>query len=553
LPRGGGLSDLLTGALIPLCCWGLISTLVLHLIELRSLFVQGGEWRLRQATLAFAAAVILIQRLSAIHGKSVARAYAVALGAAITLFALHNAYAYRLPAPPLLVFAINEILFLLLWWVGHSITAACSADLDKAKVAAESGILSRQRSRLGRLARKNHGQDAHATDEPLTEAEREARWAERLPKHHPGRVILYFSLFAVPAFGLGIYLFDAGDYAVRLRMGALLFLYLWCAFALLFLSSLGQLHAYFEARDVSLPEQVGLTWLAIGFSTVTAVLLIGIFLPQPPSLSGLFVRDRIVSVYRGWESRYGVKDSVGSAGAGGRGGSAAQPSRPLDSQTAKQILNERYAPVDQLNDPGLSAIHRNSGWEPEYRNVVSLVASASESFRETFDFILKVLLVLAIVCGLIVAYAAIVVFWRGLSAGLAGLYRVRAMRAGAGKRRRRKKDELDGRLESRQFSKFANPFLGSSGRRDGHALVCYLWEAMLAFCADRGAPCSSDQTPREFVGSHPAPLEGFEKSARYIANLFVFSEFSDQTVPDSAIPGLKEFWTDLQRHASRAR
>jgi len=73
---------------------------------------------------------------------------------------------------------------------------------------------------------------------------------------------------------------------------------------------------------------------------------------------------------------------------------------------------------------------------------------------------------------------------------------------------------------------------------------------MLAFCADRGSPCSADQTPHEFVGSRPAPLEGFETPARYITDLFVFSEFSDQSVPDSASPGLKEFWTDLHHHAT---
>jgi hypothetical protein len=61
------------------------------------------------------------------------------------------------------------------------------------------------------------------------------------------------------------------------------------------------------------------------------------------------------------------------------------------------------------------------------------------------------------------------------------------------------------------------------------------------------------QTPYVFVSSRPPALEGFEKPAHHIADLFVFSEFSDQTVPDSAIPGLKQFWTDLQRHASRAR
>jgi len=539
LPLAGGLSELLTGALIPVCCWGLISTLVLHLIELRSLFVVGGEWRLRQATLAFAAAVILIQRLGALHGKSIARTYVAALAATITLFALHNAFAYRLPAHPLVVFAINECLFLILWWVGHQIVAACSSDTDKARAAAESGILSLRRRAPEPAA------------EPPTDAEREARWAERLPGRHPGRVILYFSLFAIPAFGVGVYLFDARDYAARLRTGAWLFIYLWCAFALLFLSSLGQLRAYFEERNVSLPDPIGLTWLAIGGFVVTATLVAGVFLPQPPSLSGLFVRNRIVSVYHGWQSRYGVKEAIGGEGAGGQGQgeSGDRGSRPFDRQAAQEMLRERYAPIDKLNDPGLSAQARNTEFEMTYQKLLTTSAGTNESLRRTFDVLVKVLLVLAAVCGLGVAYAIALAVWRGLSEGFAGFGWVRRMKARDRRRRKRSRDEAEEGVALRRFGKFANPFAGSTALRDGNELVRYLWEAMMALCAERGSPCAPDQTPYEFVGSRPPALEGFETPARHIADLFVFSEFSNQPIPESAIPGLRQFWSDLQRHA----
>ena len=59
-------------------------------------------------------------------------------------------------------------------------------------------------------------------------------------------------------------------------------------------------------------------------------------------------------------------------------------------------------------------------------------------------------------------------------------------------------------------------------------------------------------TPREFVRSRPEPLEGFEESANFIAELLSYSEFSGEPVPDSKIPELKEFWTDLTRRAREA-
>jgi len=65
------------------------------------------------------------------------------------------------------------------------------------------------------------------------------RWANHT-------VLLYFSLFAIPAFGLGGFLFTAADPTQRMRLGVFIFIYLWCALALLSLSSLNQMRVYFE-------------------------------------------------------------------------------------------------------------------------------------------------------------------------------------------------------------------------------------------------------------------------------------------------------------------
>ena len=42
-----GLSSFISNAMIPLCVWGFVSALVLHLIEMRSIFIAGGETWLR--------------------------------------------------------------------------------------------------------------------------------------------------------------------------------------------------------------------------------------------------------------------------------------------------------------------------------------------------------------------------------------------------------------------------------------------------------------------------------------------------------------------------
>ena len=73
---------------------------------------------------------------------------------------------------------------------------------------------------------------------------------------------------------------------------------------------------------------------------------------------------------------------------------------------------------------------------------------------------------------------------------------------------------------------------------------------MLDFCAEFGTPCRADQTPLEFADSEPEALGGFEDSARYIADLLTFSEFSGQPIGEDERPRLRIFWSDLQRQMS---
>jgi len=540
LQRAAGFSKFILGILLPLCIWGLLASLVLYLIELRSLFIEGGEWRLRQGLLAFAFGIILIQRIARMLGKSLAWMYGIALGVAITLFALYMAHAYRLPASPVLVFLANKVLFLVLWFVGHHITAACWLDDPiKERTVADIGIFARIRMR-----------SREKKEEPSKE-EKEKKWLQPLPKSHPGRVILYFSLFAIPVFGGGMFLFDLTDPAVQLRIGLFLFLYLWCAFALLFLASLSQLTAYFEKRGVGLPEQVGVPWLSLGFVIVTLIVICAFFLPQPPSIPALYVRDKLVANYRGFSSSRGIREDIGKGGAQKQGQAGDLKSGKLDRQAASDILDNRYQGVDKLDDPYLSDVHRNTGIEPEYRNLLKLGAVGSEVFDKIFGAIVLIIYGLLILGGIVVVYILAVSFLSGFS------QRWGAMRDKSAKKkikpllkkRKRKKPKGERPLLER-FRRFSDPFRTGTAGKSGNALVRYLWEALLAFCADFGNPCEADKTPFEFVEKKPEALEGFEESALYIADIFTFSEYSGKHVSPEEIPRLKKFWADLQRHAS---
>lgn len=548
--------------LIPLCIWGIVSALMLHLIAIRSIFVPGGEGRLRLAVLAFAGGVILLQRLIRTQGEEYARIYAWAIGAAMTLFAIHNAFAYRLPIHPLIVLFFNLLIFGVLWWAAHKITAACSADSPEAIAAAsESGSF---RSLKFKLPRGSRIQDPQTIQQLASSEDSDKRWARKLPVSHPGRVLLYFSLFAVPAFGFGVYLFGEDD-PHRARLGILLFIYLWCILALLFLSSLSQLSNYFEMRGVSLPESVGLTWLAIGFSLVTFALVAAFFLPQPASVSSSYVRERVEVAYEGWEASRGFREESPDEGApspGERDGGGGAADASAGTQSAGSGGGDQSQGGADEKGEGRGEKERfntqREGDEKTQADAVSEPPDRRSSSRRSrgeaagidrfFETALTVALWIGVAAAAVVLIALLIALLRGAAGSLAE-FRFRRRRV-----REKKKAEKprDREATARALRRFGDPFSGPTRLEDGDELIRYLWKATLAWCAEYGTPCEAGQTPSEFVSREPEALKGFEEQARFLAGLVNFSEFSGQPVPESVKPKLRAYWKALQEHARSA-
>lgn len=554
MPPAAGLSRYLVNGLVPLCIWGMLSALILHLIEVRSLFIRGGEERLRLAVLAFSLGVILSQRLAAGQGRETALGYRVALAGAMALFTLYHAFAYRIPVHPLIVAMTNGVIFAALWWVGTRITEACSVDSEEGAAAAvETGILARSRhirremdtERPGH-ANVSEGHSMRVDSGLLSSAEAEKLWKERLPARHPGRILFYFSLVAVPAFGLGMYLFGS-DRSAAIVLGAHLFLYLWCALSLLFLSSYNLLAAYFDKRRVTLPEIVGMTWLAIGFSVVCVVVPLAFLLPQPPSPAGDFVRERLVATYRGWVSEHGWKEDLGRSGpddrsrdvvhegggerGGAQAGSGGQGRSAAEQRAARQLDHE--SGVDK------TYVVKDMG---EGR-----VEAAREEVRKFFDFCLKAILMIG---GGAAAVALVVVLYVIGTGLLAQLSTARPLLRRPARRPKEKKDKRPVPETRATFSAYANPFSAGADFDDEH-LVRHLWQATLAWCEEAGCPCGPDQTPFEFLDSSPEALRGLEAPARRLAHWLMHVEFSRQPLPTRAFKELHDYWVKLQEHARK--
>jgi hypothetical protein len=638
LRREEGLSDLLGTILVTLCVWGLVSALLLQLIDIRSVFIEGGATRLRVGMISFALGVILIEYMTRVLGKAPALNYKLALGAVMLLFSAYHAYGWRLPTHPIIVFLVEIILVVILWIVIWNISRSCSLGTRKlVEAAGDSGMLgsglienggrSRPLDRMttGRkailwvavilpgacismflmgvrlpvdipawitgvlsllylgvfviivlflLARKSGQRKERLTSasgivndedqllqlmmgvpgrekEPESSAP-EKNWMERSSPRHPGIVILYFSLFALPLFGLGVHLFDMDQSAARLRVGAYLFIYLWCALALLCLATLNQLRSYFSSRRVTLPDSVGIVWLALGLGIVSIVMFAAFLLPQPPSAPGMFVRDRVIAMYQGWEADFGT--SQDGPGPGKSVGEDSQDGTPVESDS-KNTDSAGGGQHEGDNAAAQEARSNDTTRPPEddlmksqaeraYKNLQEMSDGFSQSMRRIFDGFIRVVGYLMGLCGIILVIFLVYLFWAQFRGRMLRLRALREMKSPGWHR----KSMTSG--VRHKFPDFKDPF-SPGGSLDMEQVVHYLWDAMSAWCEDNGDKITTDQTPHEFVTANREVLSGFYGKALFLADLLDRSRYSGRPLGREWLPNLKDFWISLQKHARR--
>ena len=101
------------------------------------------------------------------------------------------------------------------------------------------------------------------------------------PVHAPGKWVVYFSLAALPIFGIGQLFIPAHDTEARAYGFSLLALYVASALGLLLTTSFLGLRRYLRQRNLKMPAAMSRTWLATGTAIVMALLCLALLLPQP--------------------------------------------------------------------------------------------------------------------------------------------------------------------------------------------------------------------------------------------------------------------------------
>jgi hypothetical protein len=286
--------DYVVIALSPALIMTLVGSLVFFLLRV---FYQGQfNERIHWVMACFVFAAVLIGRISIEEGWERAMPFGAALGLAVWV-AMNSFLTVQGSWVDQIGWLVNALLIALVWWCAHRLTWDCTV-IDDEEDASGEGLLqiAGLERRPGEAAqgadpsKQAAGADDNAAFERAVEGTTSrpvpSGWWQRYVEHQhrphaPGVWVVYFSLAALPLFGVGQWFIPETNVAGRRGAFWLLAIYVASGLGLLLTTSFLGLRRYLRQRRIEMPIAMANLWLAIGASLVVVLLAFATLLPRP--------------------------------------------------------------------------------------------------------------------------------------------------------------------------------------------------------------------------------------------------------------------------------
>jgi hypothetical protein len=282
------LADYVALALSPALLMGLVGSLVFFLLEI--FYSESGVYkdRLQWILFFFVFGAVLVARISITQGASRAGLYGLVL-AGSTWIGMQIYVQYpKDSAAASFSWLINLGLVGVVWWCSNRLTRDCTQIDEETEVGGE-GLL-----QVTGLEKPVNEKTAVETGQPTEEKDKRSPgwligWWERYERFREGRNkrrvlgawVIYFSLGALPLFGLGEALIPAEETARRQYAFWLMTLYVGSGLGLLLTTCFLSLRRYLGQRRLRMPAAMTFAWLTAGGGLILALLVIGALLPRP--------------------------------------------------------------------------------------------------------------------------------------------------------------------------------------------------------------------------------------------------------------------------------
>jgi hypothetical protein len=602
------LADYVAITFSPALIMGLVGSLVFFLVEI--LYAGNYEGRMQWILFFFVFAIVLISRIAmetAIADR--APLYGCVLGLLVWLSLCKFV---TFPAGlESLSWIINAVLIALVWWSAHRLTWSCTLIDEKAE-STGTGLL--------QAAGLEHVQQDEERKTEDGEQEEEASWwekyrryrEERKQRHTPGLWVVYYSLVALPLFGLGQYLIPVADVSRRRYVFWLMALYTGSALGLLVTTAFLGLRRYLRQRQLQMPRAVTTAWLVIGGALIAAFLILGALLPRPGAEYGLLRQSPSVSKGRD-ASRYAmtggdtgrgegrpgtrqVDDKKGAATDSNQGkatGRGEKPDKGDQGKTTGQGESQQKGNQDKTTgqgesrpkgeqsdpkenqgrsgekDPGSSAgtrrgEHKTSGdkgdKESQSRSESPPTSSPAQlpAGLEKAASLLRWIVFALLAAGLLffllrggLRYLANFLDWaRRLLDALRAFWDGLFSRPQIEKEEEEQAESLP--AEPQPFLSFHNPFRdGSAEGRSLEELAHYSFEALEAWAWEHELARWAGETPLEYAGRIGEEVPALAGEAMRLAAFYARVLYARGPLPSNGRIVLEQFWEQLERVAEQ--
>ena len=534
----------------------------------------------------FVMGTVGIARISMEEGTEHAILYSVALGV-VAFLAIMRFVEFNGRWKSLTPF-LNVSILVLIWWAAHQLTRDCSF-IDKVNDPGGRGLL----SSIG-LGRKNPPEQSRQTS-PRTPSEKPVldenspgwwrRWLKRRRRPHaPGLWIVYFSLAALPLFGLGQTLIPEENEDSRRYAFQLLFLYVASGLSLLLLTSFLGLRRYLRNRFISMPLGMSGVWLGVGLLMIGGLMIFSMLMPRPGQR---WVVSEAVSWLISDEDKSTSEHALGEDGTkeGEEGGEGDQPGE--GDGTGDQSGSEGTDPRNEQpgsgapGEGGMSDGTGQDGDQPgggqggeegngaggeDAQNPGSEEGEQGESegagneedpewsFQLPEHLAEKMPQIVYILFWVAVAVITLFVLWRHgrqlwralleILRGLAGLFGF----SWALPKRHLDEETLEALPPPppRRFADFPDPFSsGLANNLDKHQLVYYSFHALEAWAREAGLARDQHETPIEFVQLLQAQRHDLTADVSRLGVLYSRANYAPGTLPVGCMEQLRSFWKHL--------
>ncbi len=598
----------------PALIMGLIASLAFFLIEI--FYRADGEWkgRLQYILFFFIFGAVLVARIS-MTGEIAARAkfYGPVL-ALVTYLGLQTFVEYPEGSGlKELSFFVNMLLVGVVWWCAHRITWDCT-NIDEETDVNSEGLL----HAAGLEEAQQPGADKDAAEESDKPEEKKLGWVARWQRYRDARNkkrtlgvwVVYFSMAALPIFGLGQSLIPLTSPGRRQFAFWLMTVYVACGLGLLMTTCFLGLRRYLRQRRLQMPAAMTGTWLTVGGGLIAVLLLMGALLPRPYAEYPLLDVFRTSSAKRK-ASEYAMKGGPTGEGKGrpgemkhdpkgrpvqgkepGKGGEGkgeegkGEPGKgePGKGETGK---GEEAKGEEAKGEPGKGEKGEKSGGkegdkaeqgdgakgpkDAENKSGESKSGGSSSRDRQALQRVSQVLGKVApvlkwIVFGVLALAFAFFVLrgglgflanftdwakrlleaWRNFWANLFGGKEEKAGEARGG--------EEEGEARARQvpFADFPNPFdSGAAKGMKAQELVRYTFAALEAWARERGLGRQTGETAQEFAGRVGGEAPALEEDVRRLETLYATAAYSRGAMPCNTAEVVRQFWERLERVAEQ--